>query len=681
MRLIAATVAGLVLSASMNTGTAAGPLPRLQPRDLFSLEWAADPQVRPDGGAVAYVRCSQDVMTDATRRTIWLVDPESGTQSPVVAGEGSHGSPRWSPDGSRLAYVSTAEGDRPQLFIRWMATGASARIASLPNAPAHLTWSPDGRFLAFTSFEPDAGTTLGTPLEKPEGAKWAEPLKVIDAITYRRDEEGYLRPGYTHTWIVPADGGAPRQLTFGAFSDAGPLAWTADGRKILFTSDRSPDWKRHAQEADIFTVDVTSGAIAQLTARKGPDVAPAISPDGRLVAYVGFDDRLRGYENLRLLVMEVDGSRPRVLTGALDRSVEAPRWAPDGKSVYVLYTDRAATKVARVGLDGRLETVMEGLAGADLDRPYSGGDYSVGGNGLIAATVGDPSRPPDLAVAGKTGVRRLTRMNEGLLPARRLAPVEPLPVTSSFDQRPIDAWMVTPPDLDRSRKHPMILEIHGGPFASYGPTWSSVIQLYAAAGYVVVYSNPRGSTSYGDEFANLIDRSYPSQDYDDLMSVVDAAIAKGFVDPRQLFVTGGSGGGVLTAWIVGKTDRFRGAAVQKPVSNWASFVLTSDGPSFFYRYWFSKAPWEDPDAYWKRSPLSLVGNVKTPTLVIVGDQDYRTPVSESEQYYTALQIRGVPTALVKVPGASHESYALRPSQSAATTLAILSWFDKYRQEE
>jgi dipeptidyl aminopeptidase/acylaminoacyl peptidase len=225
---------------------------------------------------------------------------------------------------------------------------------------------------------------------------------------------------------------------------------------------------------------------------------------------------------------------------------------------------------------------------------------------------------------------------------------------------------------------PLILEIHGGPFAAYGPHFATDNQLYAAAGYAVLSANPRGSTSYGEEFANLIHHAYPGNDYDDLMSIVDATIAQGVADPERLFVTGGSGGGVLTAWIVGKTNRFRAAATQKPVIDWSSFALTADSPAYFSRYWFGAYPWEDPESYWRRSPLSLVGNVQTPTLVVVGSEDFRTPVSESEQYYTALQLRGVPTALVKVPGASHGGLASRPSQSGAKAAAILAWFERYR---
>ncbi|HWD67621.1 MAG TPA: prolyl oligopeptidase family serine peptidase, partial [Caulobacteraceae bacterium] len=342
------------------------------------------------------------------------------------------------------------------------------------------------------------------------------------------------------------------------------------------------------------------------------------------------------------------------------------------------YGDHGATRIARVGLDGRMETVADNLGGAEPDRPYNGGSYTVSANGTAAFTLGAVDHPSDVGLARGGQVRRLTNLNAGLFEGKTLARVEPLAVASSVDKRPIDAWIITPPDFDPARKYPLILEIHGGPFAAYGPSFASELQLYAAAGYVVVYANPRGSTSYGEAFADLIDRNYPSQDYDDLMSVVDAAIAKGSVDPNNLYVTGGSGGGLLTAWIVGKTNRFRAAVTQKPVIDWTSEVLTVDVYAFMAKYWFGKMPWEDPDFYWRRSPLSLVGNVTTPTMVMVGEEDHRTPPSEAEQFFQALQLRSVPTVLVRVPGASHETLADRPSQEAAEISAILAWFGEHR---
>jgi len=659
---------------------ATGPARYFTGGDLFNLEWASDPQISPDGRTVAYVRQSNDVMTDKARPTIWLIDVASGKQRPLVAGSGSYSSPRWSPDGTRLAYVA-AEGGSPQLYVRWMGTGESARITGLPDSPSGLAWSPDGRRIAYSMFVPDEAPKLGKAPDKPEGAKWADPLQVIDRVTYRFDAAGYLKPGYRQIFWVPADGGSPTQLTFGATNAGGQVSWTPDGRAILFSANLSPNWQREPLESEVYKIGIDGGAPVALTSRDGPDNSPVVSPDGRHIAWTGFDDKHLGYQNTRLYVMNLDGSDKRMLTGSLDRSVGSPSWAGDSRSIYVQVEDRGVNKVDRVGLDGSIREIASDMGNGEIDRPYAGGDFSVSKNNVVALTSGDPLHPNQVAIASSGNARRLTQLSSSLLDSKVLGQVQKLPVTSEYDKRPIDAWMVTPPDFDPAKKYPMILEIHGGPYAAYGPQFSTDDQLYASHGYIVVYSNPRGSTSYGEEFANQIEKAYPGHDYDDLMSVVDAAIATGHVDPNNLFVTGGSGGGVLTAWIVGKTDRFRAAAAQKPVIDWASWGLTADIAGFSSPYWFAKRPWEGPMGYWNRSPLSLVGNVKTPTIVVVGSEDYRTPVSESEQFYEALQLRGVPTMLVKVPGASHETFTDRPSQSAAKASAILAWFDRYRTDK
>jgi dipeptidyl aminopeptidase/acylaminoacyl peptidase len=677
MRLAALLALSLLSTPALAQAPApAGPSRTFTAADLFGLEQASGPQVRPDGKAVAYVRLSADLMTDRMRPSIWVADVEGGGQRPVVAGPGAHHMPRWSPDGRRLAYVSTGDGDRPQLYVRWMDTGTTARVAALPESPEALAWSPDGRLIAFTMFVPKEGPRLGAAAAKPEGAKWAEPLKIVDTFRWRTDSEGELKPGFTHIFVVSAEGGAPRQLTFGDVNDGGPLSWTPDGRHLIYSANREQGWERDPNNSEVYEVAVADGSVRALTRRKGPDSEPVVSPDGRLIAYVGYDDRRAAFQNTELYVAERDGSNPRPLTRALDREVSSPRWAADGRSVFVQYVDEAVTKVARVDLSGRVTPVAEGLGGGGLDRPYSGGEFDVAG-GTVAYTRADPLRPADLVVLRGGRPVQLTRLNEELFAGKTLGRVEPLAVRAP-DGKPVPSWLVLPPGFDPSRRYPLILEIHGGPHTSYGPSFATDMQLYAAAGYVVLYTNPRGSTSYGEAFANLIDKSYPGPDYDDLMAATDAAIARGFVDERNLFVTGGSGGGVLTAWIVGKTDRFRAAATQKPVVNWTSQALVSDIPTVVSGYWFEKTPWEDPEGYWRRSPLSLVGNVKTPTLVVVGEKDYRTPVAEAEQYYQALQLEGVPTALVVVPGASHGGLAARPSQSGAKAAAILAWFERYR---
>ncbi len=673
--LLAATSASAPASAQQqpNAVPATAPDRSFTGADLFGLSIAADPQISPDGRTIVYVRRTADVMTDRMASSLWLIDVASGRQSPFAT-QGS--SPRWSPDGTRVAYVA-GDGDGSQLFVRWLATGASARVTAFPGDPQALAWSPDGTRLAYVATVAGDPTTLGKAPPKPEGAKWAEPLTVIDRINYRNDGPGYVKPGRDHLFVVAAEGGAARQLTFGPYDDGGPLSWTPDSREIVFAAIRGPDAERQVMNSDVIAVDVASGALRTLTTRDGPDGQPRVSPDGTRIAWLGFDDKRRSYENTQLYVGQRDAADSRSLTAALDRAIEEAIWAADGRSLYASYDDRGQRRIARIALDGRATPLVDNVAGGGLDRPYTGGDFSVAKNGTVAYTGGDASTPADVWIWSGGKARRLTQLNAVMTSAKALAPVRKIAVTAP-DGRAIDAWLATPPGRAPGTHVPLILEIHGGPNSAYGPGFATDVQLYAAAGYAVLWTNPRGSTSYGAEFANLIDKKYPADDYGDLIAAVDAAIADGTADADNLFVTGGSGGGVLTAWIVGKTDRFKAAATQKPVINWTSEALTMDNTLFTSRYWFTKLPWEDPMGYWNRSPLSLVGNVKTPTLVVVGSDDYRTPVSESEQYYAALQIRGVPTALVKVPGASHGGFTARPSQSAAKASAILAWFDRYR---
>jgi dipeptidyl aminopeptidase/acylaminoacyl peptidase len=672
---LALLLSATMLTAPASSAPAEGPNPVFTGRDLFDLSVASDPQISPDGRSIAYVRQSADIMTDRARSTIWLVDVASGKQQPLVAGTGNHFSPRWSPDGTRLAYFSTAEGSS-QLYVRWMATGEAARVTGLPNSPNSLEWSPDGRLIGYDMIVPDEGPKLGTTPPKPEGAQWAAPLEIIDKVNYRADGQGYIKPGYSQIFVVSSTGGAPRQLTFGAFNHSGPVSFTPDSRTVLFSGNRNADWERQPLESEIFAADLAGGALRSLTTRKGPDGAPIVSPDGRRIAYLGFDDNGGAFNNAHLYVMDISGGAPRLLTGSLDRSIDAAQWSSDSRSLIIKYDSEAKGMLARVSLDGRVQPLVDTLAGGGLDRPYSGGAFTVARNGNIAFTTGNIHRPADLGVLTGGRARTLTDLNAQLA-SKRLGEVRELAVTSPDGLR-VPTWLLTPPGYTEGQKVPVILEIHGGPATAYGPYFSTDYQLYAAAGYAVLFANPRGSTSYGQAFTDHIQRAYPGKDHDDLMAAVDAAVASGIADPENLFITGGSGGGVLTAWAIGKTDRFRAAAVQKPVINMVSQSLNADGPAYFGPYWFGKLPWEDPMAYWARSPLSLVGNVKTPTLVVVGGDDFRTPPAEAEQYYAALQLRKVPTAYIKVPGVGHGITA-RPSQSAAKASAIIAWFDKYRK--
>ncbi len=644
--------------------------------DVFALEWASDPQIAPDGSQVAYVRRSFDIKTDLPRRMIWLVSRDGTGHRPLAGGAAQESSPRWSPDGTRLAYVSGDAEGGAQIFVKWLADAVTTRVTNLIDSPSRLVWSPDGKSLAFVMRVPVKRELLAVKLpDAPKGARWADPLQAIDRVVYRADGEGFLPDAFRQVFIVPADGGTARQLTEGPYEHA-DLAWAPDGRELLVAANRRADADLSPVDTEIYAIDLATGSIRALTNRFGPDDSPAVSPDGKLIAYTGFDDRYQGYQRRRLYLLHRDGGETRELAATLDRDVEQPTWSGDGRVIYFRFDDQGRTKIASVDLAGKVVELADDLGGEGWSRPYSGGSFSVARDGTIAYSANDPLAPADVGWLSRGKRRHLTELNADLLGQRSLGQVEEIWSTSPADGRRIQSWLIHPPGQDPAKKYPLILEIHGGPFANYGPRFAAELQLYAAAGYAVLFSNPRGSTSYGEEFGNLIHHAYPGNDYDDLMSAVDAAIAGGGIDGERLFVTGGSGGGVLTAWIVGKTGRFRAAAVQKPVINWTSFVLTADATNFFYKYWFENPPWEDPEPYWKRSPLSLVGNVTTPTMVVTGEQDYRTPISESEQFYQALRLRGVDTLLVRVPGASH-SLDARPSLLISRVAHILAWFAKY----
>ncbi len=670
---------GVVLLFVSSAGAAELPAARrLHSIDVFQLEYADDVQISPDGSRIVYVRVSHDIMTDRVRRNLWMVSSDGTNNRPLRSEARNFSSPRWSPDGTRLAYVSAADGS-PQLYVRWMDSGQTALLTNLVKAPDAIAWSPDGKSIAFAQFVPANKPPFAAPPEKPEGAQWAPPVKVIDSVVYRVDGAGYLESGYQHLFIVSSEGGTPRQLTEGDFNDEGPLSFAPDGKHLVFSANRGADWERDSQESDVFSVDIVSRKLTQLTTRDGPDSSPVVSPDGRKIAYLGFDDRLQGYQVTHLYVMDIDGGNRREVTSGFDRDVADPKWSADGRTVLFTYDERGVRKLGSATLDGRVRTLAEGLGGTDLGRPYTSGSFSVARNGRVAFPHNTATRPADVGTAAANApLRVITALNDDLLGNKTLGAVRELTWKSSKDQRDIQGWVITPPDFDAAKKYPLILEIHGGPFAAYGPNYTTELQLFAAAGYIVLYANPRGSTSYGEAFGNLIHHAYPGDDYDDLMSGVDAVIAQGNVDPDNLFVTGGSGGGALTAWIVGKTDRFRAAVVAKPVINWSSFVLTSDFNNFFYRYWFGAQPWEKPEDYWRRSPLSLVGNVKTPTMLLTGESDYRTPIAEAEQYYQALKLRKVDTVMVRIPEASHGMTA-RPSNLMAKVDNILAWFERYRK--
>ena len=650
----------------------------LELTDLFDLEYISDPQISPDGMKVIYARNFKDIMTDRDYGNLWMVNIDGSQNRPLTQGNQRDFSPVWSPDGSKIAYRSNGQDERVKLFVLYLDTRESVALTNSANAPGSVTWSPDGQSLAFTQFVPKAKKSMLTIPGKPQGAEWNEPPIFIDELNYRSDGAGYLPSGKSQIFTIGLSGGRARQRTFEDKNYGSPI-WSADGKALFFSANLNEDLIAEPANSEIHQLDLSDGSIKTLTDRFGPDSNPVLSPDGKMIAYTGNDDSFQGYQVTNLYIMNTDGSGVKNLTADLDRDAGDPQWESNGKGIYFQYSEKGGVKVGHVTLSGKIRTVVEGLGGLDLGRPYNAGSYSVSTNNRFAYTLGG-AHPADLAVWVDGNVKQITAVNDDVFSYREIGKVEEIGWKSSFDQLDIQGWIVTPPNFDPSKKYPFILEIHGGPFAMYGNSFSYEVQAYAAAGYVVLYTNPRGSTGYGQEFGNSIHHDYPNHDYDDLMSGVDAVIEKGYIDTKNLFVTGGSGGGVLTAWIIGKTNRFKAAVVAKPVINWTSFVLHADNPAFFAKYWFGALPWEDIENYWRRSPLSLVGNVKTPTMLLTGEKDFRTPISESEQYYAALKLVGVEAAMVRIPNASH-GLVNRPSMLMSKSASILSWFNHYRDQE
>ena len=646
--------------------------------DVFQLEYTEEPQISPDGDYVVYRRTGFDIMKDKSRGNLWIVgvkDPD--IHHKLSSREVNESNARWSPSGDRIAFVSSTD-EGSEIYLYWTETGAIARLTQIENSPSSLEWSPDGKSIAFSMKVNAKAPVIAKMPEKPEEAEWAKAPRITDRLKHEADGSGYVKPGFNHIFTIPAEGGTARQLTSGDFNHAGNLSWSPDGSKIFFSANRNKDWEYDFRNSEVYSVNVKTGNIEQHTERNGPDGSPIVSPNGKYIAYLGFEDKVQTYQVEQLQLMNTDGSGKKLISGKLDRSISDPVWASNSKGLYFKYNDLGITKIAYMDLDGKLTDITADVGGTSLGRPYASGSYSVSDDGEIAYTLSKPQRPADVAVIEKGDEAKiLTGVNDDLLAYRNLGKVEEIWYKSSVDQRDIQGWILYPPDFDKNKKYPLLVENHGGPILNYGPHFSAEIQLYASQGYVVFYPNPRGSTSYGEEFGNLLYNNYPGEDYNDVMDGVDAVIEKGFLDTDELFVTGGSAGGIMTAWIIGKTDRFAAAVVAKPVVNWISKTLVADN---YYGYADSRypgQPWENFEGYWKFSPLSLVGNVETPTMVMVGMEDLRTPPSEAKQLYHALKLRKVETVLVEIPEASH-GIAARPSNLITKVAHTLAWFEKYR---
>ncbi len=659
---------------------------RLTPEDIFRLQYTTDPQISPDGKRIVYVRGSANIMTDTRETNLWIVNFDGTDDRAITSGHDNDASPRWSPDGTRIAYLAGDEG-HTQLYVRWMDSGQTARLTEMENAPADIAWSPDGKWIAFTSRVPVAGPRLTNIPAAPAGARWADQPRMFDSMVYRFNGLGYLRPGSTQIFVIAADGGGARQVSkgdvsYGSATSGGPqLVWAPDGASLIFSANLRADADYEPADTEVFEMSVADGGPKQLTHRHGPDNEPAISPDGTKIAYTGYEERFQGHQTTRLYVMNRDGSNSRVVTTSLDRDVNSPRWSSDSGSIYFLYDDQGDTKLAQVSLEDGTGILAQHV-GNGSNAGGGGASFSIGPHREVVTTMSLPDNVGGIVVRSATdssGPKLIVEPNRALLAQKPLGKVEEIWVDSSKDKRKIEGWIIKPPNFDASKKYPLILEIHGGPFGNYGDRFDVEKQLYAAMGYVVLYMNPRGSTSYGEEFSNSINHAYPGDDFYDLNSGVDAVVAKGYIDADNLFVTGGSGGGVLTCWMIDNTHRFHAAASNYPVIDWTSWTLTADIPIIGSKYWFAAPPWEIPGEYDKRSVLMHIKDVNTPTMLMVGDEDFRTPAGQSEEFYEALKLLKVDTLLVRFPGEPH-GLSRKPSHQMTKVMYVAAWFEKHKKK-
>ncbi|MEX0647814.1 MAG: DPP IV N-terminal domain-containing protein [Balneolaceae bacterium] len=491
--------------------------------DIFDLQMVSGPEISPDGNTIIYQRLQFDVNTDRSYTNLWRISFGGDDHRPLTTGKNSYGNVTWSPGGNRIAYTSNEEGSS-QIFIRWMETGETTAITNLENSPGNLQWSPDGSMLLFTQQISAKKPSIGSFPGPPEGAEWSEPASVIDHVTYRRDGTGFTELTHSQIFIISAEGGAPRQLTSGEFSHHSP-SWAPDGEYIIFTADRTGNEDLDPNNAQIYELDIETEELTQISDKRGPHNNPVISPDGDYIAFTGYEDQFLGYQLTDLYVMNRDGSGLHKISDSVEQDISSITWAADSNSLFFRFDEEGNSKIGNISLDGEAVTIAENLGSASIGRPYGGGSYSIAENGRFTYPLVTTSRPAELAAGHyptRMANRQLTNLNEQLFKAKRTGNVEEIWIDSSVDDYRVHGWMITPPDFDPNRQYPLILEIHGGPHTNYGSRFSPELQLMASQGYVVLYTNPRGSTSYGADFAGYINHNYPSEDHNDLMDAVDA---------------------------------------------------------------------------------------------------------------------------------------------------------------
>ena len=629
-------------------------------------EWTSNPKISPDGDQILYSRSWINLIDDKRETDLWIMNKNGATNRFFL--NGSNG--KWSPDGKKIAFTKKGEPSGTQIFVKYLGVeGEPTQITKLEKNPTSMEWSPDGRYIAFIMHVSSEPALIPTKIpKKPVGAKWTKAPQVIDQVDYSQDRVGFLEKGYNQLFVVPSGGGTPKQITFGQNDDVSSgISWSMDSKRIIFSSYQKSEAEYARGQSNLYSVNINNLEIIELTTREGTESSPKVSPDGSKISFIGSTWSKNFYNDRKMYIIDSDGSNLKCITNDLDQTPGAPFWSENSSGVYFNVREFGQSNVYYANLSGQISKVSQGnhmLTMNDL----------VGNNAV--ATWTNPSNPSDIvsfSVKKFNKIDRLTDVNNDIFYNVEFGKVEEINY-ESVDGKIVQGWIVKPPQFDSKKKYPLVLRIHGGPHSMYNVGFNYNFQLHAAQDQVVLYTNPRGSTGYGYDFANAIQNAYPGNDYDDIMAGVDEIISRGYIDENKMYVYGGSGGGVLTSWIVGKTDRFAAASVNYPVTNWFSFVGTTDGAGWYYN--FEKFPWEDPTEHIKRSPLMYVGNVKTPTMLMCGEEDLRTPISQTEEYYQALKMNKVPTVMIRFNEEYHGT-STKPSNFLRTHGYINAWFNKH----
>ncbi len=656
---------------------------RVVPDDLYALRFVGDPQPSPDGSRIAFVVTTADAEEDGYRSRIWLVATDGDAAPvPLTAGTKKDSSPRWSPDGARLVFVSNRAEETPHLWLLDLHGGEARQLTRGKEAASAPVWSPDGSRIAYVAHiggeqppEPDAD-------DKAKRA-WENRVRTITRIKYKHDGDGFWDGGYDHLFAIPAAGGERAQLTDGAWDDGQP-AWSPDGSRIAFISYREEDRDRVAR-SDLWTVPAGGGDARKLTESKGEASSPAFSPDGGTVAFFGHDEGDKWAATTRLWAVPADGSAPpRCLTMSLDRNVgngtlhdqtiaetpHRPLWSADGETIRFLVTDGGNSHVYAASASGGGAALAIGG-----ERVILAARSLADGRTVLLAT--DATAPAEIFVADGTTERQRTHINRDWLASKDARAPERFRVRGDHEHM-VDCWLLTPPGFTEGERYPLVLEIHGGPQAQYGNAFFHEMQVWASAGYLVLFTNPHGSIGYGEQFTEELRRHYGEKDMPDLMAALDAVIARGIVDEARIGATGGSYGGFMVNWLIGQTDRFAAGITQRCVSNWVSDYGTSDLSVLSAVEEFGGPPWEAMETYLRLSPLTYVGNMRTPLHIEQQEQDYRCAMEQGEQMFMALKARGVPVEFVRYP---HESHGMsrggQPHHRVSRLARHLAWFAKY----